>query len=190
MKKILRFFFLAALVVSFCCGAPAAGQAAFPERPVSFAVLDHSGAVDGSVYSQWRSVVKWAYHFPYYKIKEDGAAQKAASEAVAASKKVTADTMAKIAAAAESDVVVLARIYDMSENMIYSIGFDDGPYVRVCCRADLFVYRVKDGKFLTKKLREDRVRDLGNYDKPQETVKWALSKLVNTMEGRPIIGEE
>lgn len=29
---------------------------------------------------------------------------------------------------------------------------------------------------------------MGNYDKPAETIKWQLSKLVNTMENKPIIG--
>lgn len=29
---------------------------------------------------------------------------------------------------------------------------------------------------------------MGNYEKPQETIKWELSKLVNQMENRPIIG--
>ncbi len=188
MRKILRFFFVLPLLLGFLLGAPAPGQAAFPERPVSFVVLDHSGAVDGACYSQWRSVVKWAYHFPYYKIQEDGVAQEAASQELAASKKITPEGLAKVAQAAHSDVVVLARVFDLAEEMVYGIGLEDGPYVRVICEADLFVYKAEGGKFLQKHLRENRVRDMGGYDKPQETVKWALSKLVNTMEGRPIIG--
>ena len=52
----------------------------------------------------------------------------------------------------------------------------------------LFCYECNSAKFLKKKLRERQLRDLGNYDKPEETIKWELSKLVNTMEGRPIIG--
>ena len=45
-----------------------------------------------------------------------------------------------------------------------------------------------DDKFLKEKVRERDLRDMGNYQHPEETIKWELSKLVNTMEGRPIIG--
>ena len=48
---------------------------------------------------------------------------------------------------------------------------------------------IKDGnKLLKKRVRESGLRDMGNYDKPAETIKWQLSKLVNTMENKPIIG--
>ena len=49
-------------------------------------------------------------------------------------------------------------------------------------------YYKKDGnKFLKKRLRENELKDLGNYDKPAETIKWDLANLVNKMEGRPRI---
>ena len=65
---------------------------------------------------------------------------------------------------------------------------DDDTYIKTSACADLFVYKKDGGKFLKKKLRERHLREMGNVDHPEETIKWELSKIVNTMEGRPIIG--
>ncbi len=87
------------------------------------------------------------------------------------------------------DVLVIARIYAMDETIVTGWGrFNDDTYVRVEASADLYVYKKDGDKFLQKRLRERGLRDMGNYDKPVETIKWELSKIVNTMEGRPIIG--
>ena len=65
---------------------------------------------------------------------------------------------------------------------------DDDTYVKTSACVDLFVYKKDGNKFLKKKLRERHLRDIGNVEHPEETIKWELSKIVNTMEGRPIIG--
>ena len=166
------------------------GGADFPERPVGFVVIDHDGGVNGAIYKNWRQVVKWAYHFPYYQITDDGAAQQNVSEALRGGAKLDKASMEALAEKSKVDVLVVARVYEMDETMV-SGGFfrDRETYVRVVADADLYVYKKDGAKLLKKKLRERQLRDLGNYDKPEETIKWALSKLVNTMEGRPIIGE-
>ena len=191
MKLLQRFRLLLAALCCLLLLAPASeAGAAFAERPVAFVVLDHDGGVDGKAYSQWRSVVKWAYHFPNYKLTDGGEAQTIVSEGLRSAKKVNAAALAPLAEKAGADVLVIARVYELEERLVHSLRFDDdGPYVYVGCSADLYVYKKDGGKFLQKRLRQRGLKDMGNYDKPVETVKWALSKLVNTMEGRPIIGE-
>ena len=104
--------------------------------------------------------------------------------------KVTPELLATLAEESKVDVLVIAKVYDM-EDYIVNGGFgpfdDDGPYVRVILSADLYVYKKDGNKFLKKRLRENELKDLGNYDKPAETVKWDLANLVNKMEGRPRI---
>lgn len=194
MKKIwqtFRILLAAVFSLSLLVMSPLPqAQAAFAERPVAFVVLDHDGGVDGKDYTQWRSVVKWAYHFPNYQIVDGGEAQQLVSEGLQGVKKVTAATLAPLAEKAQADVLVVARVYELEERMVHSLRFDDdGPYVYVGCSADLYVYKKDGEKFLQKRLRQRGIKDMGNYEKPSETVKWALSKLVNTMEGRPVIGE-
>lgn len=192
MQKIFRLlsclFLLTALAVT---ALPQEARADFPERPVGFVVIDHDGDVNGAIYKNWRQVVKWAYHFPYYQITDDGAAQQNVSEALRGGAKLDKASMEALAEKSNVDVLVVARIYEMDETMVSSMGLrhDRETYVRVVADADLLVYKKDGGKFLQKKLRERQLRELGNYDHPEETIKWALSKLVNTMEGRPIIGE-
>lgn len=81
-------------------------------------------------------------------------------------------------------MLVVARIYEMDESLVSGWGFrfDHDTYVRVVADADLFVYKKDGNKLLKKRVRESGLRDMGNYDKPAETIKWQLSKLVNTME--------
>lgn len=191
MRKIFRLlsclFLLTTLSVAIW---PQAARAEFPERPVGFVVIDYDGDVNGAVYKSWRQVVKWAYHFPYYQITDDGIAQQNVSEALRGGAKLDQAAMEALAEKSKVDVLVVARVYALDEEMISSMGLlhDHETYVRVVADADLLVYKKDGGKFLRKKLRERHLRELGNYEHPEETIKWELSKLVNTMEGRPIIG--
>lgn len=177
------------LVFMFTVSAPTV-KAEFPERPVAFVVIDHDGDVNGSIYKSWRAVVKWAYHFPYYKITDNGSAQSYLSESIAVSEKIDKEILAAIAEKSKVDVLVVARIYEMDEQMITGFGFYNNheTYMRVEADADLFVYKQDGNKFLKKRLRKRNLKEIGNYEHPEETIKWELSKLVNTMENRPIIG--
>lgn len=189
MKKIFAYVTLL-LVLLFGIGSPQAAHADFAERPVGFVVMDKSGGVDGAVYKEWRTVVRWAYHFPDYKIVDSGEPQKIVGNVLRKNVKVTKELLATLAGESKVDVLVIAKVYAMSDNIV-SGGFgpfdDDGPYVLVDLAADLYVYKKDGDKFLKKRLREHELKDLGNYDKPQETVKWNLANLVNKMEGRPQI---
>lgn len=190
MQKIFRLLSCLCFAVLLAAAAfPQTARADFSERPVGFVVIDHDGGVNGAVYKNWRQVVKWAYHFPYYQITDDGTAQQNVSEALRGGAKLDKASMEALAEKSKVDVLVVARVYEMDETML-SGGFfrDRETYVRVVADADLYVYKKDGAKLLKKKLRERQLRDLGNYDKPEETIKWELSKLVNTMEGRPVIG--
>ena len=190
MQKIFRLLSCLCFAVLLAAAAlPQTARADFPKRPVGFVVIDYDGGVNGAVYKNWRQVVKWAYHFPYYQITDDGTAQQNVSEALRGGARLDKASMEALAEKSKVDVLVVARVYEMDETMV-SGGFfrDQETYVRVVADADLYVYKKDGAKFLKKKLRERQLRDLGNYDKPEETIKWELSKLVNTMEGRPIIG--
>ncbi len=191
MKKI--FSLLVFVMMLFGLTAIPQQAQAFDEKPVGFVVIDKTGGgVTGDVYSSWRQVVKWAYHFPYYKIVDDAQPQTVTAAVLREDVKVTKDVLAALAEKSQVEVLVVAKVYDMDDYLISS-GFgwrdDSETYVRVEAVADLYVYKKDGDKFLQKKLREREIKDLGNYEKPQETIKWALCKLVNTMEGRPIIGE-
>ena len=192
MQKLAKLFSLVAvLLLMAVCVLPQNARAEFPEKPVAFVVIDHDGGVNGDVYKSWRSVVKWAYHFPYYQITDDGTAQRLVSEAVNSKVKLDKASLQALAEKSKVDVLVVARIYDMEEQMMTGFGMnfeDHDTYVRVEANADLFVYKKDGDKFLKEKVRERDLRDMGNYQHPEETIKWELSKLVNTMEGRPIIG--
>lgn len=189
MKKIFACLALV-FVMLFGIGAPQSAYADFAERPVGFVVIDKSGNVDGSIYKSWRSVVRWAYHFPDYQIVDSGVPQEVVGNVLKDNVKVDKNVLAALAKKSSVDVLVVAKVYNMND-MLYN-GFtspfeDDGPYVLVEIAADLYVYKADGDKFLKKRLRERTIKDLGNYDKPQETIKWKLSDLVNTMEGRELI---
>ena len=191
MQKLLRF--LGCLLMLLAVTAtilPERAAAEFPERPVGFVVIDQDGDVNGAVYKTWRQVVKWAYHFPYYQIMDGGAPQELVSEAVRTGVKLDKSSLAALAEKSKMDVLVVARIYELDEYMVSSLFLrDDGDtYVKTAACADLCVYKKDGDKFLKKKLRERHLREIGNVEHPEETIKWELSKIVNTMEGRPIIG--
>ena len=191
MQKLLRFLgcllMLLAVTATFW---PERAAAEFPERRVGFVVIDQDGDVNGAVYKTWRQVVKWAYHFPYYQIMDGGVPQELVSEAVRTGVKLDKSNLAALAEKSKMDVLVVARIYELDEYMVSSLFLrDDGDtYVKTAACADLFVYKKDGDKFLKKKLRERHLREIGNVEHPEETIKWELSKIVNTMEGRPIIG--
>lgn len=193
MKKIrwlLQVCFLLMSVALLATFMPQTARADFAERPVGFVVIDQDGGVDGAVYKEWRQMVKLGYRFPDYQIIDGGEAQKLVSQAVRDGVKLDAASLAALAEKSKMDVLVVARIYEMDETLVsgWSMRFDNDTYVRVAASADLFVYKKDGNKLLKKRVRESGLRDMGNYDKPAETIKWQLSKLVNTMENKPIIG--
>lgn len=193
MKKIkwlLQVCFLAVFAFLFTAVLPQTARADFAERPVGFVVIDQDGGVDGAVYKEWRQMVKLGYRFPDYQIIDGGEAQKLVSQAVRDGVKLDAASLAALAEKSKMDVLVVARIYEMDETLVsgWSMRFDNDTYVRVVASADLFVYKKDGNKLLKKRVRESGLREMGNYDKPAETIKWQLSKLVNTMENKPIIG--
>lgn len=193
MKKIrwlLQICFLAVFAFLFTAVLPQTARADFAERPVGFVVIDQDGGVDGAVYKEWRQMVKLGYRFPDYQIIDGGEAQKLVSQAVRDGVKLDAASLAALAEKSKMDVLVVARIYEMDESLVSGWGFrfDNDTYVRVAASADLFVYKKDGNKFLKKRVRESGLREMGNYEKPAETIKWQLSKLVKTMENKPIIG--
>lgn len=193
MKKIkwlLQVCFLVVFASLFTALVPQTAQADFAERPVGFVVIDQDGGVYGAVYKEWRQMVKLAYRFPYYQIIDGGEPQMLVSQAVRDGVKLDAASLSALAEKSKMDVLVVARIYEMDETLVSGWGmrFDNDTYVRVAASADLFVYKKDDNKFLKKRVRESGLREMGNYDKPAETIKWQLSKLLNTMENKPIIG--
>lgn len=193
MKKIrwlLHVCFLLMSVALLDTFMPQTARADFAERPVGFVVIDQDGGVDGAVYKEWRQMVRLAYRFPDYRIIDGGEAQKLVSQAVRDGVKLDAASLAVLAEKSKMDVLVVARIYEMDESLVSGWGFrfDHDTYVRVVADADLFVYKKDGNKLLKKRVRESVLREMGNYEKPAETIKWQLSKLVNTMENKPIIG--
>lgn len=189
-KWLLQVCFLAVFAFLFTAVLPQTARADFAERPVGFVVIDQDGGVDGAVYKEWRQMVKLGYRFPDYQIIDGGEAQKLVSQAVCDGVKLDAASLAVLAEKSKMDVLVVARIYEMDETLVsgWSMRFDNDTYVRVAASADLFVYKKDGNKFLKKRVRESGLREMGNYEKPAETIKWQLSKLVNTMENKPIIG--
>ena len=191
MQKLMHFLGCLLMMVAVAVTAlPGEARAEFPERPVGFVVIDQDGDVNGAVYKSWRQVVKWAYHFPYYQIVDGGEPQTMVSEAMRTGAKLDKDSLAALAEKSKMDVLVVARVYELDEYIVTGFTFrdDDDTYVKTSACVDLFVYKKDGNKFLKKKLRERHLRDIGNVEHPEETIKWELSKIVNTMEGRPIIG--
>ncbi len=190
IKWLLQVCFLLMSVALLATFMPQTARADFAERPVGFVVIDQDGGVDGAVYKEWRQMVKLGYRFPDYQIIDGGEAQKLVSQAVRDGVKLDAASLAALAEKSKMDVLVVARIYEMDESLVSGWGFrfDHDTYVRVVADADLFVYKKDGNKLLKKRVRESGLREMGNYEKPAETIKWQLSKLVNTMENKPIIG--
>lgn len=79
MKKFNLFFVLAVICLTFIGTAPQA-FAAFAEQPATLVVFDRSGNVTQDVYRIWREPVRWAYHFPDFKMVDNAPAKAAAAE--------------------------------------------------------------------------------------------------------------
>lgn len=183
-KWLLHVCFLVVFSSLFIALVPQTARADFAERPVGFVVIDQDGGVDGAVYKEWRQMVKLGYRFPDYQIIDGGEPQMLVSRAVRDGVKLDAASLSALAEKSKTDVLVVARIYEMDETLVsgWSMRFDNDTYVRVVADADLFVYKKDGNKLLKKRVRESGLREMGNYEKPAETIKWQLSKLVNTME--------
>lgn len=191
MRKLVSLLAAVLFVLASIVVLPQNVLAAFAERPVGFVVMDHTGDVDGAMYKSLRSMVKMPYHFPDYKIIDGGLPQQVVTDVLRDDVKVDKKLMSALAEKSKVDILVVARIYAMDERIVNGwIGSweDNDTYVLVEASADFFVYKKADDKFLKKRLRERDVKDMGNYERPQETIKWALSDIVNDMEGRPRIG--
>ena len=188
MKKLFTVLTLL-LVMIFGIGAPRIAQAAFDEKPVGFVVIDKSGNLDAATYKEWRTVTKWAYRFPDYKLIENGLPQEIVGSVLSKKVKVDNALLKSLADESKVDVLVIVKVYDMNDTIVsgFSSREDDGPFVLVELSADLYVYKKDGDKLLKKRLRERELKDMGNYERPQVTIKWDLANLVNKMEGRPKI---
>ncbi len=191
MRKLLSYLAAILFLLTSMAFLPQSTLAAFAERPVGFVVMDHTGDVDGAMYKSLRSMVKMPYHFPDYKIIDGGLPQQVVSDVLRDDVKVDKKLMAALTEKSKVDVLVVARIYAMDERMVHGwIGSweDNDTYIAIEASADFFVYKKDGNKFLKKRLREREVKEMGNSEDPRELVKWALSDIVNDMEGRPRIG--
>ena len=188
MKKLFTVLTLL-LVMIFGIGAPQTAQAAFDEKPVGFVVIDKSGNLDAAIYKEWRTVTKWAYRFPDYKLVENGLPQEIVGSVLSKKVKVDNALLKSLSDESKVDVLVIVKVYDMNDTIVsgFSSREDDGPFVLVELSADLYVYKKDGDKLLKKRLRERELKDMGNYERPQVTIKWDLANLVNKMEGRPKI---
>ncbi|WP_455653421.1 hypothetical protein [Phascolarctobacterium sp.] len=190
MKKI-NWLLLAVLLVVVAMIPNTA--AAFADQPAAFIVFDNSGNVSQQVYKMWREPVRWAYHFPDFKLVDTDRPKKVAAENIFAGqgkRDIDQSVMRKIAEEIPAEAVVLVIVHDMYEQMVQGMFWrneDSSTYVKTVLNADIYVYRKVGDKFSKKRIRENEIKELGNQTAPEETMKWAISKQVNLMENRPII---
>lgn len=167
--------------------------AAFADQPAAFVVFDNSGNVTQQVYKMWREPVRWAYHFPDFKLVDTDMPKKVAAENIFTGQGksvVDQSVMRKIAEEIPAEAVVLVIVHDMYEQIVQGMIWrheDGSTYVRTVLNADIYVYRKTGDKFSKKRIRENELQELGNQTAPEETMKWAISKQVNLMEDRPVI---
>ncbi|MCD8361148.1 MAG: hypothetical protein LUC29_10225 [Acidaminococcaceae bacterium] len=190
MKKI-NWLLLAVLLVVVAMISNT--TAAFADQPAAFIVFDNSGNVSQQVYKMWREPVRWAYHFPDFKLVDTDRPKKVAAENIFAGqgkRDIDQSVMRKIAEEIPAEAVVLVIVHDMYEQMVQEMFWrnkDSSTYVKTVLNADIYVYRRDGDKFSKKRIRENEIKELGNQTAPEETMKWAISKQVNLMENRPII---
>lgn len=190
MKKI-NWLLLAVLLVVVAVIPNTA--AAFADQPAAFIVFDNSGNVSQQVYKMWSEPVRWAYHFPDFKLVDTDRPKKVAAENIFAGQgkhNIDQSVMRKIAEEIPAEAVVLVIVHDMYEQMVQGMFWrneDSSTYVKTVLNADIYVYRKDGDKFSKKRIRENEIKELGNQTAPEETMKWAISKQVNLMENRPII---
>lgn len=159
--------------------------------PVSFIVLDGTGEVTPAMRNDWRRMVKLVYYPPHYSFLTDEKGYIAANRILAESNvntaHVTNEMLEQIANESGSQVVVLAIVTAMDQYLVHGgIWNFDGPetYVRTITDADLYAYRKSDNKMLRKLVREYNITDLGQDEKPEYTIKYAINKLVSKMENK------
>ena len=156
MKKLFAVLTLL-LVMIFGIGAPQTAQAAFEEKPVGFVVIDKSGNLDMPTYKEWRTVTKWAYRFPNYKLVENGLIQETRQHV---NKKVKVDNVLLAWLMKAKWTLVIDKVYDMNDyRKRFSSREDDGPFVLVS--HDMYVYKRRRQTF-EKRFREREIKDMGN----------------------------
>ena len=193
MKKLNIFLVIAFICCAFIGVTPRA-FAAFAEQPATLVVFDRSGNVTQSVYRSWREPVRWAYHFPDFKMVDNVTAKAVAAEKIFTPKgkvKIDAAVMQSIAEEAQLEALVLVMVDDLDSYMVnrffgFRNDFDD-TYIETIANADIYVYRHDGNHFSKKEVYERDVEPMGNQKDPVDIMKWAICKQVNLMEGRPII---
>lgn len=193
MKKLNIFLVIAFICCAFIGVTPRA-FAAFAEQPATLVVFDRSGNVTQSVYRSWREPVRWAYHFPDFKMVDNATAKAVAAEKIFTPKgkvKIDAAVMQSIAEEAQLEALVLVMVDDLDSCMVnrffgFRNDFDD-TYIETIANADIYVYRHDGNRFSKKEVYERDVEPMGNQKDPVDIMKWAICKQVNLMEGRPII---
>ena len=193
MKKLNIFVVIAFICCAFIGVTPRA-FAAFAEQPATLVVFDRSGNVTQSVYRSWREPVRWAYHFPDFKMVDNATAKAVAAEKIFTPKgkvKIDAAVMQSIAEEAQLEALVLVMVDDLDSYMVnrffgFRNDFDD-TYIETIANADIYVYRHDGNRFSKKEIYERDVEPMGNQKDPVDIMKWAICKQVNLMEGRPII---
>ena len=193
MKKLNIFLVIAFICCAFIGVTPHA-FAAFAEQPATLVVFDRSGNVTQSVYRSWREPVRWAYHFPDFKMVDNATAKAVAAEKIFTPKgkvKIDAAVMQSIAEEAQLEALVLVMVDDLDSYMVnrffgFRNDFDD-TYIETIANADIYVYRHDGNRFSKKEVYERDVEPMGNQKDPVDIMKWAICKQVNLMEGRPII---
>ena len=193
MKKLNIFLVIAFICCAFIGVTPRA-FAAFAEQPATLVVFDRSGNVTQSVYRSWREPVRWAYHFPDFKMVDNATAKAVAAEKIFTPKgkvKIDAAVMQSIAEEAQLEALVLVMVDDLDSYMVnrffgFRNDFDD-TYIETIANADIYVYRHDGNRFSKKEVYERDVEPMGNQKDPVDIIKWAICKQVNLMEGRPII---
>lgn len=194
MKKL--FSFLTTLFALCACLSfvnPNTAFADFPNRPVGLVILDHSGNMDGQTYKTWRTVVKWAYHFPNHKIVDDDPKPtQVVKEFLAEGVKINKETMAEMTEKAGVDVLVLMPVYGCDYHMISTFDPWGGSDLKYWtdARARIYIYKKDGNKFSKKTINECGIRETSDEYNPVDIIKWALCKQVNIMEGRPVIGRD
>ena len=111
---------LAVICLTFTGAVPKA-FAAFAEQPATLVVFDRSGNVTKDVYRIWREPVRWAYHFPDFKMVDNAPAKAAAAEKIFTPQgkvKIDANVMKSIAEEAQIEALVLVMVDDLDSYMV------------------------------------------------------------------------
>lgn len=193
MKKLNIIMLIAFICCAFIGVTPRA-YADFAEQPATLVVFDRSGNVTQKVYRIWREPVRWAYHFPNFKMVDNATAKAVAAEKIFTPKgkvKIDAAVMQSIAEEAQLEALVLVMVDDLDSYMVnrffgFRSDFDD-TYIETIANADIYVYRHDGNRFSEKEIFERDIEPMGNEKDPVDIMKWAICKQVNLMEGRPII---